>query len=154
MKRASCPSAGVALLATLALGILSCAGHPPLEPRVTGAQAEEAKRLTAPFGNARRAPADIVAAGKVLYEGKGACFYCHGLRGRADEPGARMFTPNPPRDFSDCNWHNERTDGEIFWIIKNGSLGTGMQALIPGMLNEDEAWRIVAYVRAFCKTQM
>ena len=47
-----------------------------------------------------------------------------------------------------------RTDGEIFWIIENGSLGTGMQALVPAMLSEEEAWKIVAYVRSFCKTQM
>ena len=134
-------------------GLTSCAAdRHPMEPRVATSQLEETKRLKAPFGDARQAPSEIVSQGKSLYEGRGACFNCHGPNGDGKGPAAAMIKPNPPRDFTDCTWHKQRTDGELFWIIKNGSPGTGMQALVPGMLTEEEAWKIVAYERTFCKS--
>jgi hypothetical protein len=48
-------------------------------------------------------------------------------------------------------FQKEREDGELFWIIKYGSPGTGMAASIPHMLSEEEGWKLVAYVRTFCK---
>ena len=62
-----------------------------------------------------------------------------------------MHRPHAPRDFTDCRFQGEREDGELFWIIKNGSPGTGMVQLVPGMLSETEAWKLVAYIRTFCK---
>jgi hypothetical protein len=36
-------------------------------------------------------------------------------------------------------------------VIKNGSPGTGMPALLKGgVLTEEEAWTIIAYERTFC----
>lgn len=64
-----------------------------------------------------------------------------------------MINPKPPRDFTDCTWQRERGDGEIFRVIKNGEHGTGMPATVPGMISEGEAWKVVAYVRSFCKSQ-
>lgn len=144
----------IGLMLPIAFMIMSCAERPPVEPRVSSSQMEEAKRLKAPFGEASKASPEIVAAGKALYEGRGTCFNCHGLSGDGKGPAAQMNKPNLPRDFTDCRWHKTREDGELFWVIKNGSPGTGMQALVPGMLSEAEAWKIVAYERTFCKTQM
>lgn len=124
----------------------------PQEPRVPERKMEQAKSLKAPFGNARNAPSDIVAEGKRLFEGKGNCVVCHGASGRGDGPAARMQRPNPPRDFTDCAVQQARDDGELFWIIAHGSAGTGMPRFVPGMLTEEEAWKLVAYVRSFCKT--
>jgi hypothetical protein len=56
-----------------------------------------------------------------------------------------------PRDFTNCKFHKKRKDGELFWIIKNGSPGTGMVPLIPSAISEDEAWKVIAYERSFCK---
>lgn len=92
-----------------------------------------------------------MAAGKALYEGKGQCFLCHGMSGKGDGPASHMNAKHPPRNFTDCAFQKERDDGELFWIIKYGSAGTGMQALIPHMLSEEEGWKLVAYVRTFCK---
>ena len=64
-----------------------------------------------------------------------------------------MHVPHSPRDFTDCAFQKEREDGELFWIIKYGSSGTGMKPLIPGMLSEEEGWKIVAYIRTFCTAQ-
>jgi mono/diheme cytochrome c family protein len=142
----------ITLAPIIALGILSCAERRPLEPRVPASQMEEAKRLKSPLGDARNATSEIILAGKVLYEGRGACFNCHGVKGDGKGPAAAMIKPSPPRDFTDCTWHKQRDDGELFWIVKNGSPGTGMQALVPGMISEEEAWKIVAYERTFCKS--
>ncbi|MCS6292582.1 MAG: cytochrome c [Nitrospira sp.] len=110
----------------------------------------EALSYKAPFGAARAAPPDIVAKGKTLYEGKGQCALCHGVSGKGDGPAAHMHGIHPPRNFSDCTFQKEREDGELFWVIKNGSPNTGMISLIPSMLTEDEGWKIVAYLRTFC----
>lgn len=146
---------GFIVLFTLMMvgGLTACAKRPPSVPRVPPAASEEAKRLKAPFGDTRLASSEIVADGKELYEGKGRCVVCHGVDGKADVAAARMHKPHPPRDFTDCDFHNRRTDGELFWVIKYGSPGSGMQALVPNMLTEEEAWHIVAYERSFCKGQ-
>jgi mono/diheme cytochrome c family protein len=62
-----------------------------------------------------------------------------------------MQATHPPRDFTDCAFQQARDDGELFWVIKYGSPGTGMQALIPNILNEEEGWKVVAYLRSLCK---
>jgi hypothetical protein len=42
-------------------------------------------------------------------------------------------------------------DGELLWILKNGSPGTAMVSFIPQVLSEDEAWHVILYVRSFGK---
>ena len=34
-------------------------------------------------------------------------------------------TSSEPADFTNCKFHKKREDGEFFWVIKNGSAGTG-----------------------------
>jgi mono/diheme cytochrome c family protein len=135
----------------MAVVLLTGAAPPPTKDRVPTAYSDKAKALHAPFGDARTASAEIVAAGKKLYEGKGTCSLCHGIGGKGDGPASHMQTAHPPRNFTDCAFQQARDDGELFWIIKYGSPGTGMPALIPNMLNEEEGWNVVAYLRSFCK---
>lgn len=138
-------------LLMILVGTSSCVERHPLQPRVPEPQMEQASRLIAPYGNTQTAPPAIIIEGKGLYERKGACALCHGLSGKGDGPAAHLHTPHPPRDFTDCMVQQERKDGELFWVIKYGSPGTGMVPLVPGILTEDEAWKIVAYVRSFCQ---
>ncbi len=130
------------------------AGAPrePTEDRVPSSAMKEALSYKAPFGDARKAPSEIVAAGKALYDGKGSCHLCHGISGKSDGPAAHM-QKHLPTDFTNCVFQKTREDGELFWIIKYGSPGTGMQPLIPALLSEEEGWKVVAYVRTFCATQ-
>jgi mono/diheme cytochrome c family protein len=114
---------------------------------------KEALSYQAPFGDARTAQPEIVAAGKALYEGKGRCSSCHGISGKGDGFAAQMNPTHPPRDFTNCAFQKEREDGELYWIIKYGSSGTGMVRLIPDTLSEEEGWKVVAYVRTFCTAQ-
>lgn len=132
--------------------IVACAALQPREDGVPLSEKQEALSYKAPFGDARTAPPDIVAAGKALYDGKGRCFLCHGKNGKGDGPAAHMHATHAPRDLTDCAFQKERTDGELFWILKYGEPGTGMPRLIPGQVSEEEGWKIVAYIRTFCIT--
>ena len=140
------------LLLLLLLASSVDAERPPLEPRVPTSKMEQAKNMKAPYGDAWNASPAIISEGKILYEGKGNCTICHGVSGEGDGPAARMQRPHPPRDFSDCTVQKARKDGELFWTIAHGSTGTSMPRFVPGMLTEEEAWKLVAYVRSFCKS--
>ncbi len=37
----------------------------------------------------------------------------------------------------------------MFWVIKNGSAGTGMVPLIGTAVTEEEAWYAITYERTF-----
>ncbi len=143
------------LLAMMAVvTIVACAPRQPTEARdIPPSAREEALSYKAPFGDTRTAPPEIVAAGKALYEGKGRCDLCHGISGKGDGPAAQIQSRHPPKDFTSCAFQKEHKDGELFWIIKYGSPGTGMQSLIPALLSEEEGWKVVAYVRTFCAAQ-
>ena len=118
----------------------------PLKPRVPADQMADAKaeKNPIPVNDAN------LAKGKALFEGKGTCFNCHGKGGKGDGPAGAILNPSP-RDFTNCKFHKKRKDGELFWVIKNGSAGTGMVSLIPAAINEEEAWTIINYERSFCK---
>ena len=118
----------------------------PLKPRVPADQRKAAKKTKNPFPMTKA----VVAEGKKLFEGKGTCFNCHGKTGKGDGPAGKVLNPSP-RDFSNCKFHKKRKDGELFWVIKNGSPGTGMVSLIPSAITEEEAWKIINYERTFCK---
>jgi mono/diheme cytochrome c family protein len=132
------------------LAIAACAPRQPIDDRVPSSAMETALSYKAPFGDARTATPEIVVAGKALYEGKGRCDLCHGISGKGDGPAAHMHAPLLPTDFTSCALQKDREDGELFWVIKHGSPGSGMKPLIPAMLSEEEGWKIVAYVRTFC----
>jgi hypothetical protein len=58
---------------------------------------------------------------------------------------------NPsPRNFRHHGMWRHRTEGELFWVIKHGSPGTGM---IPfgGLLTDEEIWTVMQYERSFAK---
>nr|MBI3614170.1 cytochrome c [Nitrospirota bacterium] len=143
------------LLFSAAAGLsLSCMQHDPLAPKVPVQNMEEAKALQAPFGATRNASPEIVADGKRLFEGKGACFHCHGEGGKGDGPAGTKLYQRPPADFTSCKLHELRTDGELFWTMDHGVPGTAMVDMVhSGKLNELEAWKIVAYLRSLCASQ-
>ncbi|MDT7043659.1 cytochrome c [Candidatus Nitronereus thalassa] len=122
----------------------------PLRPRVPVEERSMARKMLPPFGSTKRATPSIIAEGKALYEGKGTCISCHGESGLGDGEVGRSLNPSP-RNFTNCRFHARRRDGELFWILKNGSPGTGMVPMIPVTITEEEAWKILAYERSFCR---
>jgi mono/diheme cytochrome c family protein len=133
---------------------LAGAEKDPLKPRVPAAERAKAKKMKSPlYKKAKKASPEIVAAGKKLYEGKGTCVNCHGKAGDGNGPAGKVLNPGP-RNFTNCKFHKKRKDGEMMWIIGNGSPNTGMVALGPPKgttITEEEAWKIIAYERSFCK---
>jgi mono/diheme cytochrome c family protein len=83
--------------------------------------------------NPYRGQADAVSAGKRLFEDH--CAKCHGEDGlgRGTKPSLRSDRVQ------------QATDGEIFWLLKNGNLRRGMPtwATIP----EPMRWQIITYVK-------
>lgn len=122
----------------------------PLKARVPKAERGKAKKMKPPYGSTKKAPDEIVAEGKKIFEGKGTCVNCHGKKGDGAGPAGKVLTPGP-RDFTNCKFHKKRKDGELFWIIKNGSPGTGMVSMVPATITEEEAWKVLAYERSFCE---
>ena len=76
------------------------------------------------------------------------CKFCHGVSGDGKGPMARGFDP-PPRDFTCSETINGVPDGQLYWIIKNGSPGTKMLAYKS--LKDEQIWQILLYVRQLAK---
>ena len=118
-----------------------------LRPRVPGEQIETARQTKNPYP----LTPEIIGQGKTLFEGKAFCRTCHGADGKGLGPdiNPENFRGPLPRNFTDKEWQATRTDGELFWILKNGSKGTAMASFIPLVLTEEEAWKVISYVRSF-----
>jgi mono/diheme cytochrome c family protein len=118
-----------------------------LKPRVPIDQIEEARTWTNPLP----ATEENIGKGKALFQGKAFCVTCHGKDGKGlgGDIAPESLKGPLPRDFTDKMWQATRTDGELFWILKNGSKGTAMASFVPLVLTEEEAWQVLRYVRSF-----
>lgn len=114
-----------------------------MQPRVPADKLAEARALKSPLPDSL----EIVEKGKAIFEGKGTCFNCHGTDGGGNGPAAAQLTP-PPRNFQHHGFWRHRTEGEIFWVIKNGSPGTAMIGFGP-VLSDEEIWSVIQYERTF-----
>ena len=103
---------------------------------------DDAKRLINPFPLSDQ----VLLDGERIYQTKGTCFTCHGTAGRGDGPAGLELNPRP-RNFTNPRFHELRTDGEMFWVIKNGSPGTRMFSYSPSVITEEEAWKVIHYLR-------
>lgn len=126
---------------------LTAAERDPLQSRVPKEQMDAAKTMTNPFPSTP----DNVTKGEGLYKGKGTCFVCHGPAGLGDGPAAVGLDPSP-RNFTNAEFHRARTDGELMWVLKNGSAGTAMVPLVPTVVSEEEAWLILLYERSLAQS--
>ena len=114
-----------------------------MQPRVPVDKLAEARALTSPLPDSP----EIVAKGKALYNGKGTCFNCHGKDGSGNGMAAVGLDPSP-RNFQHHGFWRHRMEGEIFWVIKNGSVGTAMIGF-GDQLTDEEVWSIIQYERSF-----
>jgi mono/diheme cytochrome c family protein len=92
-----------------------------------------------------------VQAGKKLFMETArplACMNCHGTRGDGAGPLGGGLIP-PPRNFTCGVTMKDLPDGQLFWIIKNGSPGTGMMPFAG--LSDDEVWQLIHYVRTLAR---
>lgn len=82
-----------------------------------------------------------VFAGRELYQAN--CMVCHGHDGRGTTPAGMGLYP-PAADISPAALTaRKRTDGQIFYLIRNGIRNTGM----PGwQLPDQKTWQLVSYL--------
>jgi predicted CXXCH cytochrome family protein len=99
-----------------------------------------AKALTNPVGVTDAS----LTAGRALYQQK--CEVCHGNDGSGrTDAGSGQYPP--PLDLGGAEV-KARTDGELFYFIRNGIRNTAM----PGWQMPDESiWQVVTYVRGLPK---
>jgi mono/diheme cytochrome c family protein len=118
-----------------------------LQPRKTAKAPEDFLTKTNPFSSSAR----TIQAGKELFLKTAqpvACVMCHGEQGDGKGLMGGALVP-PPRNFTCGPMMRDIPDGQLFWIIKNGSPGTGMMAFSG--LPDEQVWELVHYIRALAK---
>lgn len=118
-----------------------------VQPRKTAKAPEDFLTRTSPLPPS----ASTIRAGKELFlrtAQPAACMMCHGEQGDGKGLMGAALVP-PPRNFTCGIMMREIPDGQLFWIIKNGSMGTGMMAFSG--LSDDQVWQLIHYVRSLAK---
>ena len=109
------------------------------------------KTKSAPSGTARmdKTAKANAANGEKIFMKKAkpmACQMCHGKKGDGGGKLGKALKPSP-RDFTCAATMKKVSAGQMFWIIKNGSKGTGMVAH-KKTLKDKEIWDVVKYIRS------
>jgi len=94
---------------------------------------------------------EILKAGENIFQLQGkpiACKVCHGVKGDGKAESDFESTP-PPRNFTCAETMRALPDGQLFWIIRNGSPNTSMFAF-PS-LSDNQVWQLIHYIRQFSK---
>ncbi len=129
----------------LALSLAGCGVSPP--SAFERAVAREVKQKVTVRGKHAANPlpvsAENIQAGRQAFSHY--CMVCHGLDGQnTGVPFAdKMSPPVPLLTSPDVQSYK---DGQLKWIIDNGIYPSGMPAS-KGILNDDEIWAIVQYIR-------
>ncbi len=140
-RRAACRWIGTGLLLALA----ACRATPP--GRLESALVAQVKHRITIGGRSLRNPLPgtekTIANGLDLFSRH--CIACHGLDGQnTGVPFAdRMSPPVPLLTSHEVQRYK---DGQLKWIIENGIFPSGMPAW-KGILDDEEMWAIVQYVR-------
>jgi mono/diheme cytochrome c family protein len=122
-------------------------GSACVQPRKTAKAPEDFLTKTNPLPSS----AGEIQAGKELFlktAQPAPCAMCHGEQGDGKGFMGAALLP-PPRNFTCGAMMREIPDGQLFWIIKNGSSGTGMMSFAS--LGDEQVWQLVHYIRSLAK---
>ena len=90
--------------------------------------------------------AESIAAGKQLYTRY--CAVCHGTTGQGGS-GSDISAPAP--DLTDAEWKHGSTDGEIFFVIKNGVPPDLNMEPWGDRIKDPDIWNLVNFLRSLAK---
>ncbi len=119
------------------------------QPRNTVTAPDEFLQLKNPL---TPTPQNILA-GKTLFQvdaKPSACRICHGISGNGLGILFHQVKPKP-RNFTCVYTMEGIPDGQLFWIIKNGSPGTAMPSF--SYLEDDQVWQLILYLSSFSKKE-
>jgi len=142
----------ICLAAVIIISFLFFFDHPTLvlaDDCIQKRKTPQAPSKISKQANPLKATPENISAGEKLYTNGAkplACVQCHGINGKGDGKMAKGMTPKP-RDFSCQAMMKDISDGQLFWIIRNGSKGTGMMGFKA--LKDDQIWQVVSYIRQF-----
>jgi len=117
-------------------------------------QPRKTKKAPSSFQNKKNplgSSSSDVKAGELLFQKKAkplACAQCHGKTGDGKGKLGKALKP-APRNFSCSDTMKKISDGQLFWIIKNGSPGTGMAAFKS--LKDKQIWQLILYIRTLAE---
>ncbi len=110
----------------------------------------EAEELEADYTKARGGKKDDIKSNYYGY-----CSPCHGDTGKGDGPLAETLEEGVvPRDHSSAEYFSQKTDKDIFEVIKFGGAKAGFSEAMPpfdNQLSDDEMRGLVKFIRVLCK---
>jgi mono/diheme cytochrome c family protein len=112
----------------------------------------EAPKTARNRANPLKRTGENIKAGQRLFQNALplACKLCHGEQGNGQGDPDFESTPTS-RNFTCVPTMNALSDGQLFWIIRNGSPNTAMFGYSD--LSEEDVWRLVHYLRGFSKSK-
>jgi mono/diheme cytochrome c family protein len=116
------------------------------QPRATVKAPEEFYNLTNPLGNTH----ENIEKGRLLFtlDAQPTCVMCHGSQGDGTGGFGSNLSP-PPRNFTCSETMKDISDGQLFWIIRNGSPDTGMPPFQD--LKDDQIWSLIRFIRTLAR---
>ena len=136
---------GLLFVVAVTVGQAAHRNPPPAEcpqPRFTGKAPAELYARENPLEASR---ANIKAGDKLYHRlSDPSCEVCHGKKGEGNGKLAGQFDPRP-RNFACAETIDGIPDGQLHWIVKNGSPGTAMPPF--DYLTDEEIWQLVLYLR-------
>jgi cbb3-type cytochrome c oxidase subunit III len=96
--------------------------------------------------NPQASTPESIAAGKQLYTRN--CAACHGINATGGT-GNDIAPPSP--DLTDAEWMHGETEGEIFYVIKNGIPPDLNMPAWGERLKDPDIWNLVTYVKSLKK---
>ena len=122
-------------------------GDACIQPRKTAKAPDDFLVRTNPLP----ASAGTINAGKTLFLKTAqpvVCAMCHGEQGDGKGVMGAALVP-APRNFTCGAMMNDLVDGQLFWVIKNGSPGTGMMSFAA--MPDEQVWQVIHYIRSLAK---
>jgi mono/diheme cytochrome c family protein len=116
--------------ACLAVVIVTAQGNP------------DAAKVSNPVASAP----ESIAAGKQVYTRY--CAVCHGVTA---EGGSGSDISPPAPDLTDKEWKHGSSDGEIFFVIKNGVPPDLSMEPWGDRIKDPDIWNVVNYLRSLAK---
>ena len=91
--------------------------------------------------------AESIADGAAVFTRR--CAACHGADGSGGPPSEEVTTA--ASNLIDDVWDHGSTDGEIFWVIKNGIPPDLLMGPWGDRLSDTDVWNVVNFIRDLAK---